>query len=367
MVVLVHHALLTTPSLADVQRYGPRTATGWERTFVVPPLHLVWAGSEAVLVFFVLSGLVLTLSMDRDVYGWRAYYVRRTTRLYLPVWGAVLVAAALAIVFQWRSEPELGWWLSSHVDPVHWHAVRWDSTLVTGTDWLDSPLWSLRWEVWFSLLLPVYLLVARPARRAWLLLAVGLALLIVYGGRSGHQSLLYLPIFGFGVLLGVNRESALRRAARVPRAGWWLLLVVSLACLEARWIRLTASSSYALTLSALGAAGIVGIVAYAPGAAWLGNSGALRWLGRVSFSLYLVHEPVLVSVAQLSLPQPASVFLIGVPLALLATVAFHRWVEVPAQRLATLLGRRFAREPAGRAAGSAEPAPPSAAEVTRSG
>src|SRR4051794_31450307 len=69
LVVLIHHALLTTPSLGEVQRYGPRPATGWERALAVPPLHLLWAGSEAVLVFFVLSGLVLTLSMERDVYG----------------------------------------------------------------------------------------------------------------------------------------------------------------------------------------------------------------------------------------------------------------------------------------------------------
>ncbi len=337
-VVLVHHALLTAPSIANVQLSGPRAAVGWQRLLVIVPFHLAWAGAEAVLVFFVLSGVVLALSMQRDILGWPAYYMRRLTRLYLPVWAAIGLAVLLATLFRWRGGDDLSWWLASHAHPLSWHALRVDSTLVSGTDWLDAPLWSLRWEVWFSLLLPLYLAVARPARRFWPVLAFGMAALIVVGSRDGHDSLRYLPIFGFGVLLGVQLDAMRAKAAGLPRARWWLFLALALLALDARWIQPVAVSPYALMISGLGAAGLVTIVALAPGAARLGSSSTLRWLGRVSFSLYLVHEPILVSVSQLPLPRPASALVLGGPLALLAAHYFHRYIERPAQQLASRLG-----------------------------
>ncbi len=62
IVVVLHHSLLTSPSLALAYFGGPKAPVGspsWLLTYT--PLHLVWAGPEAVLVFFVLSGFVLTL------------------------------------------------------------------------------------------------------------------------------------------------------------------------------------------------------------------------------------------------------------------------------------------------------------------
>ena len=146
------------------------------------------------------------------------------------------------------------------------------------------------------------LLVARPARRLWLPLGVLLAALVVIGGRSGHQSLLYLPIFGFGVLLGVNLDAGRRLAARASRAHWWLLLVLSLAALDARWIRVITTSPYAFMLSALGAAGVVAIVAYSPWAGSLGRSRTLRSLGRCPSASTSFTSPS--SSAWLSCPCP---------------------------------------------------------------
>lgn len=85
LVVVLHHAMLAIPLFASAvfDDQAPAASLGW---LVYSPLHALWAGSEAVYVFFVLSGLVLMLPiLGRPNFDWRAYYPSRLIRLYLPV------------------------------------------------------------------------------------------------------------------------------------------------------------------------------------------------------------------------------------------------------------------------------------------
>lgn len=60
---------------------------------------MIQGGQAAVLVFFVLSGFVLSRPfLAEPPSGWRGYYPRRLLRLYLPVWGALLLTWGLATV-----------------------------------------------------------------------------------------------------------------------------------------------------------------------------------------------------------------------------------------------------------------------------
>lgn len=83
--VLVHHSLLVIPAVAS-----DRASAAW---IVRSPLHLFWAGNEAVYVFFILSGLVLTLpAVRRGRMRWKPYYPSRLLRLYIPVVASVVLA-----------------------------------------------------------------------------------------------------------------------------------------------------------------------------------------------------------------------------------------------------------------------------------
>lgn len=74
------------------------------------------------------------------------------------------------------------------------------------------------------------------------------------------------------------------------------------------------------------------VIAYVPK-----TNAPLRWLGRISYSLYLVHVPIgglVLSIARrTSLPQWLS-GIIAVSLSLIAAWLFYQWVELPAQRWA---------------------------------
>jgi peptidoglycan/LPS O-acetylase OafA/YrhL len=98
LVVVVQHCALTLPSLAN-QYLAPNAASpAWWLTYT--PAYLAWAGREAVLVFFVLSGLVLALPRlsGRRSDGWSSYYRKRLLRLYLPVLAAVALTALVLVL-----------------------------------------------------------------------------------------------------------------------------------------------------------------------------------------------------------------------------------------------------------------------------
>lgn len=92
---------------------------------------------------------------------------------------------------------------------------------------------------------------------------------------------------------------------------------------------------------ALGATGLLA-TAMVPGlfAQWL-QTRQMQLVGRRSFSLYLVHEPVIVATAFALGGRPSPLLLVAcaLPAIALATVLFYRWVERPTQMLARNLGQ----------------------------
>ena len=88
-------------------------------------------------------------------------------------------------------------------------------------------------------------------------------------------------------------------------------------------------------MSTLGAAGIVVCAAAATRFRRVLEGRVPQFLGRISFSLYLVHLPVLATLAFLLGDWNwAAVGLIGVPLTLVAGWGFYRAVEKPLHRVA---------------------------------
>jgi hypothetical protein len=58
---------------------------GFEHYLWSGPLHILVAGPEAVILFFVLSGFVLALPIvQRKQLPYHAYLIRRICRIYLP-------------------------------------------------------------------------------------------------------------------------------------------------------------------------------------------------------------------------------------------------------------------------------------------
>jgi peptidoglycan/LPS O-acetylase OafA/YrhL len=97
--------------------------------------------------------------------------------------------------------------------------------------------------------------------------------------------------------------------------------------------------SLAMAMSFVGAVLIVGVsFLWRPAMRALSIAPA-RWLGRVSFSLYLVHVPILTLFANVYGPgHTLAIVASTVPTALLVAELFFRFVEGPAHRVAKRVG-----------------------------
>lgn len=347
LVVMLHHLyLVATPALRSGGGSAPGSLYWWVSE---TPLKILTAGSEAVLVFFVLSGLVVALPVLRTTgFSWAGFLTGRMARIYLPVWASLAIGTALIwLLPRDASAVTQGSWVgSSNATSTTAGTLLGQASLTIKSYGVDNVLWSLRWELAFSVLLPVFVAIAILVRRRWAL-ALGVAFtLSLVGALTSIDALHYLPVFFAGTLMAVRldaiREWTSRRIRRPHARLWGITLVVgSLFLILAHWLVRpivppgTLQGSLLTQLAVLGAAGLVLAAIGVPLLRRALESPTCQWLGRVSFSLYLIHVPILATLAfLLGDDKWWLVALLTIPLALLAAWAFHRAIERPSHRLA---------------------------------
>ena len=393
VVVLIHHALETVPALAEVGARPGTVPTGtFNRILTQSPLHLLWAGHEAVLIFFVLSGVALTYPVARRHaqgrrFDWVDYAPRRFVRLWLPA-AASTTFAVIAMLLVPRSEdPALGHWMTvTHPVGLGARQMLMEYLLIPKHAYRNTVLWSLHAEAIFSFVLPLMILgVALCARWriSWLPVVAALAVPVITASPGSGS---YLPVFTIGAVMGWAWG---HNPAPVPqRPQPWAtaqalvcLLLITLAWWPGMESHTAQRLANAVTLAA--AAYLVYLVVRAGALRGLLRSRTVQYLGLMSFSLYLVHEPVVVSLRLLThsvspwwvLSLLSPVALLGlhlveglaiVPQGLLAqpmspwwvlilaplvsaplTWLFQRYIEAPSHRLArrtgALASARFAQ------------------------
>lgn len=344
LIVLVYHcSLIAMPHLDG----------GLATWLTQSPGKVVFAGTEAVLVFFVLSGLVVTLPVLRDGFRWLRYYPTRLLRLYLPVWGSVVFAAILiALVPRDPSTmPDDSWMQKAQATGVTPSSFLQESFLLLRSYDINNVLWSLRWELIFSLALPLFVGVAVLLRRHAIVAAIVACLLTVAGRVVDVPALVYLPVFMLGALMAVRIDDLLAWVRRRRHAAFWpSVTVLALTLLIASWLaRPIAAPGSIAGRVCWGLAGVGAALIIVAAMGWPAFRGALegrtpQWLGRVSYSLYLVHVPILATLTYLwgSANWPW-VMAVGIPASLIMAELFHRFVEAPAHRLAKAAGASSTR------------------------
>jgi peptidoglycan/LPS O-acetylase OafA/YrhL len=351
VVVIYHVSLIARPFATG----GGRAEAVWA-SITESPLKLLFAGTEAVLVFFVLSGLVVALPLVRGTTSWAAFFASRLVRLYVPVWGALAFAAVLiALVPRRQNAVSTGEWIDeANASSVTVDTFLREASLTPASYDIVNTLWSLRWELVFTALLPLAVGLAVLLRRstaALVLTGLVAAATTILGRVLGVDALVYLPVFLLGTLVAVRLDDLLTRARRRPRPVLWsvtgggsaLLLIASWLARPFAPPR-TLVSEVLWGLAGLGALGLVLVAICSPALDRLLSTRVPQWAGRVSFSLYLVHVPVLATIAYwLGDRSWWIVGLIGVPVSLLMAEVFFRVVERPSHGLARWTGRLVGR------------------------
>lgn len=367
-VLVLHYCAAFLPVLARVP--GPSHYAG-EAAFSHSPLFLLLDGYSAVYLFFVMSGFVLAPSFSRAQNGVAALVGKRFVRLFLPVLAAFICALLLKLVLPEaataaQQSSQSGWLGALGHNPMTLSALAsdglWNSMLAgyqgssVFAPWpaladqlglqpithaLNPPMWTLHVEFWGSMLL---ILLALAFRRLPALLFWPGFVLLAWVAGSG-QFLLFLAGF---LLHHLHRPLMAWRQRAAPWLGVALVVLGLTACVSkqlpilsliwARWghVGVLSAESDFHWQSQLGALMVfVGVLLCAPLRTWLEARWAV-WLGRLSFSIYLLHFPILMTVGCLvfAVLAPhsyalafAASLLLGGALTLLCAHYFERWVD----------------------------------------
>lgn len=310
-------------------------------------------GTTWVAVFFVLSGFVLANSLEGrpllSVVTWLRFVVRRAFRIMPSLFVSLMfIAAVLTIrarlhLFQHSDD----WYEAWKVGPT-WRAFWANAGLVKFG--VNPPSWTLRVEMIAALAFPLMLAICR---RLGLLANILVWLLIALAWSRFHLPLL-APLLLF--VMGIN--GYLHGAKLLSRAPDWALPWLGLGCLALMVVPNLWLVDFRLPQTLCAGFGGVGLVVLLSGnrsfygAAWL-NGAAARFMGRVSFSFYLLHYVVLYIVTLAIMENagppasqrfPALVMLesavISIALGALLAWAMFAWVERPFN----WLGRRLTRD-----------------------
>jgi peptidoglycan/LPS O-acetylase OafA/YrhL len=280
------------------------------------------SGHLGVDVFFVISGYVITLSLqgrDGDAL-WpflRDFYRRRFKRLYPALLPCIaLTAVAISLVDPTAGEYPLKTALAAvfGLANIQLHHAASDYFASAGALNPFIHLWSLGVEEQFYLLFPALWWLVRASRRAQLV-AFGLisaASVAAFAAWFPSLESFYLPHLrawelGVGALIATGRWAL--PAPQWVRAAAFAALALCLALPPQLWNSLAAVAATAALLTAGGGRAL--------------ELGAVRYVGRLSYSLYLWHWPVLVLGRWTIGLGPASVLVLVLAMFALAAASFH--------------------------------------------
>jgi peptidoglycan/LPS O-acetylase OafA/YrhL len=319
-------------------------------------MHVGWLGVD---IFFVLSGFLITgiILKDRSKKDfWGNFYLRRAFRI-LPAFVVVFVVTlVLAHFFSPDIVVKSGYILAATFFMANWTIVNFSEMPML------THLWSLAVEEQFYFLWP------QAAKRMKHITLFRFALILAIASEAIRLALALMHVNAYIIykitptrIDGLSIGAALAIGLRLPKVReflerWWqrialisaILLPITFLALKGNlfvfntWSQIFAIPPTIVLVAMLIYGSVEGVLPYALGR-FLGNP-VLTYLGRRSYAIYLIHEPVRYAVQASRSDGFLSRIAPGVPMNVLLMVLIvavslvlselsWRWIETPAQNL----------------------------------
>ncbi|OOG41553.1 acyltransferase [Rhodanobacter sp. C05] len=266
-----------------------------------PLLSIFWNGNFAVCVFFVLSGYVLTkVFVDTgDVLSMKLRAARRYLRLGIPIFGSVMLAYVLLKLGLNNSVEAASvshsWWLGQNwaFSPTFGDALREGAfrAILFGQSNYVPPLWTMGIEFTGSMIVFGFRALNLNGSIGWLGALMLAGVLLAW---FPDQWMLYMGFIAGSYLGHVRREGS----SWMP----WFAIVTAVVgggfdfSSWFGWTRFIPLDAIALK-NVMNISGAIALV-YIVRRGWFSQILTCRiaqYLGRISYALYLVHFPILLT------------------------------------------------------------------------
>ncbi|MCX7568211.1 acyltransferase [Sulfitobacter sp. F26169L] len=287
--VVLHHASASANAFSG---QGPQALTS-----------IFDLGYLGVDFFFVLSGFIIYYSSHDRAFAPKRFVTGRLTRIFLPY---LPIGIALAVAYSVlpelsASNREWGWWATATLAP------SWQPPAL-------SVAWTLQHELVFYALFAVFLAFNRIGIGMILwALAIGLIVLMDIDIPRPAQFFFSLINLEFG--MGVLAAHCLISGTRIP----YLPTLATIPIVA--FFFMGADREYSVLFGA-GLAGLILWIAQVEKAELLKVPRAFVFLGASSYSLYLIHNPLL-SITSRIVSGWALTLIFGVVVSLLAGAAYY--------------------------------------------
>jgi peptidoglycan/LPS O-acetylase OafA/YrhL len=318
-------------------------------------------GPEAVILFFVLSGFVLSLpAVNGRPQTYPTFITRRIFRIYIPYLAALAIAVAGAYWLHGRT-PVIGWPSPPSSERVDWHLVG-QHILFLGfynTDQFDIPIWSLVYEMRISLIFPLLCGFVLRFKSGWsFAIAAGLTIVAITLDKFTFEvapgladTFQYAGLFLFGIFLARERS---RLGAWFQHRRWFGRVLIGVAFLLLFLFGgapLNRSTGHLLHskicishwITAFGAGGLMIISMNSASCKRVLHWPPIHFLGQISYSLYLWHFVVLLYCVHLLYGKVSLWVILGLTFILSIFVSWlsYRFIELPSMNLGRRLSNAF--------------------------
>ncbi|MDQ0975381.1 peptidoglycan/LPS O-acetylase OafA/YrhL [Neobacillus niacini] len=287
--------------------------------FEYGPLRATIASNEAVTLFFVLSGFVLSLPFyDKRKFNYGGYLVKRISRIYVPYIFAIFIAFILRGIFYTENIKGLSnwfninWSFSININTVIDHIIL----IKTFSSNLNNVVWSLVHEMRISLIFPlIMMIIVRLDYKKGIVFSIGVSIVSViyfnllnplFLGTELYVSLHYCSMFIIGALIAKHREKIINLISNLTiRIKIILFLIGILLFLYAHPsfvlnIIITDFEPFYRTVidswfTSIGAGILIIFSVSSLNLARILKNKMIRHIGKISYSLYLSHLPILLS------------------------------------------------------------------------
>jgi peptidoglycan/LPS O-acetylase OafA/YrhL len=341
--VVLNHLYLVLPMLPLLFKYSP--------------LRVIVNGHASVIMFFVLSGFVLVLPfLKRSSGTYRAFIIRRIIRIYVPYLASIFFAVLMASLLSSGSIPGIDAWQSGiSIKLLIEHVFL---IFNPDTKAFNNVIWSLVHEMRISLFFPLIALVVM--RLNWKMILFICLLLSLpnilqyyltlgYGYTTILDTMHYTSMFLIGASLAKNKEKLTDAYLNWSKRRKWIVLFVAFPMYAYSTvfssIVMNIGLPFGLIISDYAATLVSSIlIIYVIGSEKIASvllKKPMIFLGKISYSLYLIHIIVLFSFMYLfyGLIPNALIYLLTVLVSFLLATLSWLFLEKPS----IALGKRLTK------------------------